>query len=376
MVHGSIIGSRFAFAEQRWGSHGKQYLIDKLPLKEKKLIKSPVFECRWFDFSILDSIDTAIRIDLAKNDKTILHQLGRFSAEYNYRRLPAKLVLLSPDELLKNSSRIKVLFQDFGDFQLEEIEQSDRLLTATLVYRYPQQISESYCSSALGYLERLLELAGYRVVLIEETHCQSRGDLEHRYRISWEPERIAARAVLKPEASPAITPRSSERKREKRRAVVKKRIKETEVILPERPEWLTGRAQILLALIVFGLTVLACQLLSSTVFSVQAKPLEKIYDYSCRGSLKPVLRVDRPNLLIKTDNRWSDVKIVTVEANNKYAFMAKQMAANTFFEIGLGEFLNSKNRPLNLDGPGRLPKEFLISAVVNEEKRSCSCQAD
>src|SRR6266498_790380 len=102
-VHGSIIGSRFAFAEQRWGKSGKQTLVDTLPVKERSLFESVVFENHWFDFTVLEEIDRTIVERLADRDPHILHELGRFSAEYNYRRLPAQLISQLPDDILKNA---------------------------------------------------------------------------------------------------------------------------------------------------------------------------------------------------------------------------------------------------------------------------------
>jgi hypothetical protein len=377
MVHGSIIGSRLTFVEQRWGSAFRQYLIDKLPIKERKQIKNSIFENRWFEFSILDLIDNTIRDEMAEGDREILHELGRFSADYNYHRLPASLISLPPVEMLKNSFRIKALFQDFGDFQLDYMNRIDNLMTASLVYRYPPEISHNYCKSALGYLERLMELSGYNVVAIKETHCQSRGDNEHRYKLAWDITPVNTRADQKFETKPSVTIDKKQKgtKSTAIREYTVKAGKGKSYKVPKALDQLTKSARILIVLILLAATIGSWQLL----FSLPSKAdmtSDKIHFYHCRGNLHPVIRVDRPYLLIKTDNAWTQVKIITFGSTANYVYTAKQMMAGATFEIGLGEFLNLKNRPLNQDGMDRVPENFSISAIVNGEQRSCSCRME
>jgi hypothetical protein len=367
LVHGSIIASRFAFIEERWGVGAKRSTQETLPLCERRLIESPTFQYRWYRYSILEMIDLYILINLAENDLYVLKELGRYSADYNFRCLPSQLISLPPDEILKNASRIKTLFQNFGECRLETIKKRGNISEARIIYRYPEEISENYCISALGYLERLFQLIGYRVVSIDETDCQARGGPAHCYRISWEDLQIDANRIKRTEKRSSIVTPQKSRDTLNKKSPAKTQLKKIESNTPR----LSRLARTLILSIAVTAFIWTIQLL----FSISAKPEEvsdKIYSFGCGGSLSSELKVDSSLLLLKPGQTWTDVRITVEKRGEEYSYTARTLASDTFFEISLGEFFDSKRRPLEFE----LPMNFSIKATVDGERRSCSCRLD
>lgn len=420
-VRGALLGSRFAFAEQRWGEEAKQLLIESFPAGEKKKLESQLFENMWFDFSILDTLDRVIVKELAKGDKSILRQLGRFSAEHSFYRLPEKLISSPPEIMLQSTARINVIFQDFGEFQVEALPEIDNIRGVALIYRYEIEIPESrYCLSALGYFERLLELAGHRVVEVKESLCQTRGDFEHRYECWWrtadysEPvtaettQRMTADDTLRisQDLTAAGQRTSGQYKQQKSgtgrlsgtgklsgayEPITKPTQKSTATLsakssdtskppanaLPAKNGDLGAlfnmRVKVLLALIGLAVFVAAGQWLYGLATKTKELPPDDIiHTYLCTGSLEPTIRVDKPHLYVKTDGDWNDVKITAERGGKEYYYITKQLKGAEY-EISLGEFLSSTNKALNADAP---PTNFSVSVILDGQVRSCICRLE
>ncbi|MEW6729725.1 MAG: hypothetical protein AB1489_00175 [Acidobacteriota bacterium] len=362
-VRGSIIAARLAFVEQQWGKDGWQSLIDKLPINERSRLNSVIFEYNWFNYTTLELIDQLIVRELAAGDRTILRQLGRFSAHYNYSRLPMQLLELSPQEILKRAVRLNVLYQDFGSCRYETIVDTDQIKAVVLVYHYPKEVSCDYCQSALGYFEALLELIGCIAVEVKEKHSSEYNSTTHRYEISW-------KAVSGPTALPVT--RSNARQSSMTLIVrpTNKRPVVTNTVKIDKRAF--SRRTHILALLIFVFLLLGVvQVFLHSIYAAdEPVVMEKIYRYNCIGTLPAELRIDRPNLLLKTGQDWTNVKIVANLAGTTYHYRVQQLIGEATIEIGLGEFLDVSNRSFNTQQP---PSNYSISAQVDQQRQSCDC---
>jgi hypothetical protein len=361
-VRGMIIAARLAFVEQHWGRESKDYLINKISFRERRQLESIFFENHWFSLNTLAQIDHTITTELARGNKTILHQLGRFSAEYNISHFPVTLKALSPIEMLKNAARFNVLLQDFGEIKFELLSESSERLGVALIYQYRMEVPLSYCLSAIGYFERLIELLGYKVIKVVEQPHDSQDNFTHRYEIWWQPTIILADTPVI-----AITPRKNHNLATPLQvAGVKPTEIKTITITPKKKKMLRLKILSLLILIT-SIYSLADWVLSTAVTEAETTS----YYYKCEGALNLELKLDLPYLVLKPLEEWENTKISMQEEGKTYFYQMGSTMINGKFEIGLGEFLDTNNNALNLVAA---PKILSINAQVGEESRSSLCQ--
>lgn len=387
-VNGAIISSRLTFVEKRWGNAAKQKLINQLPLKDKKLVDSPIFENSWFEFSTLELFDKIILEDFAYGDMAVLRDLGRFSAEFNFWRLPDSVTSQKAEELFKNAPRINVIFQNFGDCEVEILPDKGGIKQVALTYRYEMQVSENYCASALGYFEKLLEQLGFRVVEIKETECQSKGGLAHRYEVSWIAQQLAEKVITKEESYKSfkgtrelklpstVTNISNTSEDSFTSKSSKPEISYTTLKAPltidrkDSPKF-SWRIPILIGLILItSIAGLAQWLLAPKIEDPTLK--EKIYTYNCVGNLSLTLRLDKPYLLVNSKEELKNLLTSFEDKGKRYSLKTKTLPANTVVELSLGEFISADNKTLETE---LIPDVVSLSAETATEKQDCVCKS-
>jgi predicted hydrocarbon binding protein len=384
-INGAIISSRLAFVEKRWGSSAKQKLINPLPTKEKKLLESSVFENSWFEFATLESFDKTILEDLALGDKTVLHELGRFSAEFNFWRLPDSVTQQKPEELFKNTSRINVIFQNFGEVEIEPLPDKEGIKQVALLYRYQVPVSENYCASALGYFEKLLEQLGFSVTEVKETQCQSKGDPAHRYEVSWIAQQLAGKTITKEESYKSFkgtrelklppgaegTIENLSSPKPNKPEISYTVIKGSHALAREETKF-NFRIPILIGLILIVSLVGLVQWLFSSGTEVPSSS-EKIQNYNCVGNLEVTIKVDKPYILVRSKEELTNLVTSFEDKGKKYSLKTKNLPANTLVELSLGEFLSSDNKAVEAE---LTPDVISLTAEVNILKQNVGDSKD
>lgn len=392
-IHGSILGSRFAFAEDRFGSSARSRLVNALPMKERDKIKSPVFENNWYDFETLDTIDRYIVNTLGGGDERLLHELGRFSADYNYSRLPAKLQNLPPEELLQNATRFNVIFQDSGTFTYEQIKTPEGEQGLALIYTYPEDIPESYFASGVGFFERLVELSGHRVKYAGGEQKIVDGACHHRYEICWErtplPERpkplkikageVRAEESVETENSSQSISTSTSKSISPIAQAVRNEFDEkfaTASIVPsdkpkvkkKAPRWRIWTLSVLTALGALFLIVQQAYLYATA----EPEPVtqDKIYNYSCSGSLQVELQLDKPSLVVAPAVAVEELRLEVESEELKYSYKTGKIAQGMKVEIPLNALQTAQKSALSSEA---VPKGLELTAKTLAGEKSCSC---
>ncbi|MCS6886246.1 MAG: hypothetical protein RMM17_10245 [Acidobacteriota bacterium] len=395
-IHGSILSSRFAFVEARFGASAKNALVSSLPPKDRDKLRSPVFENNWYDFETLDAVDRYVVSKLGGGDERLLHELGRFSADYNYLRLPAKLHGLPPEELLKNATRFNVIFQDSGIFSYESVTPSSQDEQGlVLVYEYPEDIPESYFASGVGFFERLVELSGHKVTYAGGEQKKESGVCRHRYEIRWQREPLPERpkpeagkvkmSELEASAATEVTDRSERSKDSTAPSLtsvaqsVKSEFDEkfataSVVSQPRAPKKSVPRWRLLLWIVLIAVSALF--LVGQRVYLYATREPEpqlrdKIYGYRCTGALAAELRLDKP-LLIVTVPVAADELFVEVEVGAaEYSYKTGKIIAESMaLEIPLGWLKTPQGAALSEDA---VPQKLQLSARKSGEVKTCSC---
>lgn len=390
-IHGSILGSRFAFVEDRFGPSGRNRLINALPMKEREKIKSVVFENNWYDFETLDAVDRYIVNILGDGNRQLLHELGRFSADYNYSRLPAKLQNLPPDQLLQNASRFNVIFQDSGTFTYEQIKAPEGEQGLALLYTYPEDIPESYFASGVGFFERLVELSGHRVKYAGGEQRVVDGACHHRYEICWECTPLAERpkpiktktGEVREESietassptensspslslSPAAQAIRSEFDEKFAAASIVPRDKPN--TKKKAPRW---RIWTLSILICIGI----CFLIGQQIYiyaTAEPEPVvtEEIYEYTCSGSLQAELHLDRPLLVFKLPIAVEELGLKVESEGLTYSYKTGKIAEGMQIELPLNALQTAQKVALSDE---IVPRGLDLTAKTVAGEKSCSC---
>ncbi len=353
-VHGSIIASRLNYIADCWDLDSKQLIINHLPIKEKLMIRNSFFENTWFDFSTLTLIDQIITDKFANGNYEILHQLGRYSAEYSFHRLPIQLLNQQLKELFTNFSRINAMFYNFGQIHLANFTNNSQFGHVSLHYSYPLNIPNTFCLSMLGYFERLLEMLGYFVIKVSETSCEPEIGL-HSYEIYWQAITleelfipVKALPVTKNQPTFSVTQQIT-------RTNSRKTTSNNFQKLPVK-SW--KLAQVILPALVI--------LLGCFCFTQASKPTNssiidhnKIISYKSLNNNELTLSLDSPYLIIKSTKSLSKVVITAYVDNKSYSYKASHLASDRVLEVSLGEFACSNGQAFNLE---KLPNKFIISA--------------
>ncbi len=379
-IRGSIIGSRLAYIEDCWGTSSKSQIISHLPIKDRNLIKNLLFENTWFDFATLLLIDKIIINKFANGNNKFLHELGRFSAEYNFNYLPKQLVEQDLIKLFKNCSRINALSQNFGQFELEKSSVNNQIGQVILLHRYPLDIPSNFCISTLGYFERLLELLGYYVIKACEITCSPEAGL-HRYEICWQtlplkmpipvkimPEQLVLTTML---TVPALPTLGRQIKQTSQIQSINQTIKNTQTeslttSLTINPQY---RYKVLLGILALLILVLGIQNFINPSNTFANVTSDKICSYQTADTKDVGLTLDAPYLILRTNNDLYNISIVAEVGNQVYFYKTREISSTRVTEISLGEFINTNNQAFNSE---TIPAKFVVTAKITGVEKQYS----
>lgn len=365
-IHGSLIASRLKYISDCWGIDSKQFIINLLPIKEKLLIKNSLSENTWFDFSTLTLIDQLIVDKLANGNPKILHQLGRYSAEYSFHRLPTQLINQDLQDLFKNFSRVNAMFHNFGQIHVANFTSNLQFGHVSLNYSYPLDIPKTFCISALGYFERLLELLGYFVIKVSETSCEAEIGT-HCYDLYWQaialenlfiPVKVMANTknqdtLISPTITQQITRTNNKILNTNNSTDSSKALKPYQLML----------STIIVLLLAFSL------IQSSKTLGNNNVSREKVLCYQSTNISDLTLSLDSPYLVLKSAKTLSKVTLTAQVGNKTYSYKVAQIPSDRVLEVSLGEFTCPNGQAFNLE---KLPSKFIILATLAGSQKEYS----
>ncbi|KAF0249373.1 MAG: hypothetical protein FD167_1228, partial [bacterium] len=321
-----------------------------------------------FDFATLLLIDKIIINKFANGNNKFLHELGRFSAEYNFNHLPKQLVEQDLINLFKNCSRINALSQNFGQFELEKSSVDSQTGHIILLHRYPLDIPSSFCISTLGYFERLLELLGYYVIKACEITCSPEAGL-HRYEIWWQPIPLKIPVPVKTMTDQITLPTlplpalSGQIKQTSQTQPINQAIKKTqsEGLISSLTLKTQYRHKTLLGILALLILVLGIQHFINPSNTFANVTSDKIYSYQTADTKDVGLSLDAPYLFLRTNNDLSNISIVAEADNHVYFYKTREISSTRVTEISLGEFINTNNQAFNSE---TMPVKFVVTAKI------------
>jgi hypothetical protein len=139
---------------------------------------------RWYPMQTFERLGLAILGEIARHDLLVVRAWGRLSAEYLVRDQSGLLVASDPRESLM---RIQVLRGSFFDFDALRIsELSDTSARVLVDYGMSNRAEQAASYQTLGFLGRLVELAGGSDVRASFEQRTWEGDPVTELSLQWE----------------------------------------------------------------------------------------------------------------------------------------------------------------------------------------------
>jgi len=179
-VKGAMVRAHLQFLRDRFGD----------PAVEKTLATLPPAACAemhhmlsstWCAFETLVLLDRAIARVAGQDERKLMRELGRYSAEINLKTVYRAFRRDEIHDFFRRSATLHKQFQDFGDCDYEQLGPTRariRILNA-------QCFSPTYCASEIGYLEQVIAIHGGTDPRISESTCQSLHDPLCTFELHW-----------------------------------------------------------------------------------------------------------------------------------------------------------------------------------------------
>ncbi len=184
-VKGTLLLARMRYLRAR-GDETTDRILRRLPESDQVVLKGMLLPSSWYPAVVLQRVDTAAAALLARGDRRhFFMDLGRFSAETNLGPTGVQRPYLregEPQFLLRHVPYMYAAQHEGGRRTYEQNGERGAVLRTF----DSEEADAEDCLTAVGWLQRAVELAGGRNVRVNETLCRARGAPHCEYRCNWE----------------------------------------------------------------------------------------------------------------------------------------------------------------------------------------------
>lgn len=180
-IKGSVLKSRLAYIDEKFGKEGREKVMLALPDEDRKALNS-ILTVKWYPLDLGTRLDDAIVRTLGNGKPEFFEQLGAASADKNLGSVhKAFLTVGDPHGFLSRTPSIYAMYYEKGRREYEKTGDKSGALTThdAEVFSLPD------CLTIVGWHRRALELCGASGVQVVEEECRARGAKVCRYRVSW-----------------------------------------------------------------------------------------------------------------------------------------------------------------------------------------------
>ncbi len=170
-VKGTMLAAHVQWVKENRSALEYVRFWDSLP-REVRTSIGMVLPVKWYDFAHLIAIDHSIVELFGSGSKTVLRDLGIYSARVNLGGTYKAYTRAGIQEFFTGAARLHSQFQDFGD----AVYAARSATSGAMTHRNYSSYSPLYCESAAGYYQEAIVLHGGKDVAIYEAECQCRGD--------------------------------------------------------------------------------------------------------------------------------------------------------------------------------------------------------
>jgi hypothetical protein len=185
---GTLYASVRLFTERRFGRDAVDKCLAQLVKDDQDLLSS-IVPVGWYPLEPILRFHRVLDKTFGRGDLSLCKEVGRFSAEWQLTSFHKMLLRFkTPDWFFQKGFTVWRQYHDTGRWEL--IRTTNNSLTGRLLEF--AVVDAAFCMREMGWFQRAAELTGGTNVIIEETHCRSRGDPYCEYAGKWKAKHPAA----------------------------------------------------------------------------------------------------------------------------------------------------------------------------------------
>jgi predicted hydrocarbon binding protein len=180
-VKGAMVRAHLQFVRDRFGEPALAETLKALPPAVAAEVHG-LLPSTWCAFESLISLDRTIARTAHRDERDLVRELGRYSAQINLSTIYRAFHRDDIHEFFRNSAMLHRQFQDFGDCVYENVGKTLGRISIRNAVCY----SPAYCGSEIGYLEQVLATHGATSATVTEASCQCLGDDVCTFELRWQ----------------------------------------------------------------------------------------------------------------------------------------------------------------------------------------------
>jgi predicted hydrocarbon binding protein len=171
------------YVREGFGQDELQQVIDKLPAEDKILFSKKIVPLTWVEAQIFNRFLETVDMILGKKDYYLCREIGRYQAEKGVNTFYQMFIRAGNTAfVLKRAHSFWRSLHDEGELIIQ-ITGEKSVRARLLNYR---EAGKAFCTSLIGYFERVLEMSGAKDVEIFEAKCQAKGGEYCEFLGNWE----------------------------------------------------------------------------------------------------------------------------------------------------------------------------------------------
>ena len=179
-VKGAMVRAHLQFVRDRLGEAAMTRTLEAIPASVAAEVQG-VLTGTWCAFESLVLLDRAIARAAGRDERELMRELGRYSAQINLSTIYRAFHRDDIHEFFRHSATLHRQFQDFGTCEYEHIGEGHGRISV----RDAVCFSPAYCSSEVGYLEQVIATHGGTAATVTETSCQCTNDDRCTFELRW-----------------------------------------------------------------------------------------------------------------------------------------------------------------------------------------------
>jgi len=176
-LKGGIPRAHLDWVRQQRGERGVEEVLSRLP-KEVAAEMRQALVTTWCAFGSVILLDRAIG-ELHGPDA--IRELGRWSAQQNLSTVYRMFRRQDIHDFFERSAALHSQFQDFGVEVYERVGDAAGRIT----HRQYTTFSPTFCESASGYYEKVMQMHGATRAVVDHPHCLGRDAKECVFELRW-----------------------------------------------------------------------------------------------------------------------------------------------------------------------------------------------
>lgn len=179
-VKGTMVRAHLQFVRDRLGEPALARTMEALPAGVAAEVNG-ILVSTWCAFESLVVLDLAIARVAGRDERELMRELGRYSAQINLSGVYRAFHRDDIHEFFRHSATLHRQFQDFGTCEYEQLGETHGRISIRDAVCY----SPTYCSSETGYLEQVIATHGGTSASVTESACQCASDDHCTFEMRW-----------------------------------------------------------------------------------------------------------------------------------------------------------------------------------------------